>query len=129
MKLLLPIFLCLLFLLPAPAALVNLARSGTAAASSEGYGSIAADGNDGNRNGTFSVGSVFHSLNETGPSWWQVTLPAGSVLDHVRIFNRSDAVQGSVGNFRIVALRGGVEVFNQVFLAAAATDTGNAKAW
>jgi hypothetical protein len=129
MKLLLPIFLCLLFLLPAPAALVNLARSGTAAASSDGYGSIASDGNDGNRNGTFSVGSVFHTLNETGPSWWQVTLPAGSVLDHVRIFNRSDAVQGSVGNFRIVAQRGGVEVFNQVFLAAAATDMGNAKAW
>jgi hypothetical protein len=129
MKLLLPILFVLLSLLPVPAALVNLARSGTATASSEGYGSLASDANDGNRNGTFSVGSVFHTLNETGPSWWQVTLPAGSVLDHVRIFNRSDAVQGSVGNFRIVAQRGGVEVFNQVFLVAAATDTGNARAW
>ena len=111
------------------AALTNLALSGTATASSEGYGAIAADGNDGNRNGTFGAGSVFHTLNEAGPSWWQVVLPGNRYLDHVRIFNRVDAIQGSVGNFRIIAKKAGVETFNQVFLPTAATDNNTSRAW
>ncbi len=121
-----------LFLLSATltrAALANLALSGTATASSEGYGAIAADANDGNRNGTFGAGSVFHTQNETGPSWWQVVLPGTRYLDHVRIFNRVDAIQGSVGNFRIIAKAAGVETFNQVFLATGATDNNNSRAW
>ena len=126
------LLLFLLAFLPASiagAALVNFARSGTATASSEGFGSIAADGNDGNRNGTFGNGSVFHSLNETGPSWWQVVLPAARTIDHIRIFNRSDAVQGSAANFRLIASRNGTEVFNQIFLPSTATDSNNSRAW
>ncbi len=111
------------------AALTNLALSGTATASSEGYGAIAADAKDGNRNGNFGVGSVFHTLNETGPSWWQVVLPGARYLDHVRIFNRVDAIQGSAGNFRILARLAGNVVFNQVFLPAAATDNNGSRAW
>ena len=113
----------------ARAALTNLARTGTATASSQGYGTIAADGNDGNRNGTFGNGSVFHTLNEAGPSWWQVTLGGVRHLDHVRIFNRVDAVQGSVGNFRIICTKAGVQTFNQVFLPSNATDNNNCRAW
>ena len=126
------LLLFLLAFLPASlagAALTNLARSGTATASSEGFGSIAADGNDGIRNGIFGNGSVFHSLNETGPSWWQVVLPATSTIDHIRIFNRSDAVQGSIANFRLIASRNGTEVFNQIFLPSTATDSNNSRAW
>ena len=123
-------FIVLLLLsLPARAALTNLAPSGTPSASSEGYESISADGIDGNRNGTFGNGSVFHTLNETGPSWWQVTFPGVRYLDHVRIFNRVDAIQGSVGNFRIIAKNGATEVFNQVFLPSNATDNNNCRAW
>lgn len=111
------------------AALTNVAPSGTSSASSSGYGTIPADGNDNNRNGNFAAGSVFHTLNETGPSYWQVVLPGSRYLDHVRIFNRVDAVQGSVANFRLTATKAGLEVFNQVFLASGATDNNNARAW
>ena len=111
------------------AALTNVAPSGTASGSSSGYGTIPADGNDNNRNGNFAAGSVFHTLNETGPSYWQVVLPGSRYLDHVRIFNRVDAVQGSVANFRLTATKAGLEVFNQVFLASGATDNNSARAW
>src|SRR5687768_2314291 len=89
------VLLLLLIITPVRAGLTNLARSGTASASSEGYGAVAADGNDGNRNGTFGAGSVFHTQNEAVNSWWQVVLPGPGYLDHVRIFNRVDAVQES----------------------------------
>ena len=121
--------LLLLTCAAARAALTNFARTGTATASSEGYGAIAADGNDGNLNGTFGAGSVFHTLNETGPSWWQVAFSGARYLDHVRIFNRVDTIQGSVGNFRVIAKLGATEVFNQVFLPSNATDNNNCRAW
>lgn len=114
---------------PAPAALTNVAPSGTASSSSEGFGAVAADGNDNNRNGNFNAGSVFHTLNEAVNSYWQVVLPSARYLDHIRIFNRVDAVQGSVANFRITATKAGAEVFNQVFLPSNATDNANARAW
>ncbi len=125
----LPLLLGLLSVLPVRAALTNLALTGTASSSSIGYGTIAADGNDGNRDGTFGNGSVFHTLNEAGPSWWQVVLPGPRYLDHVRIFNRVDAIQGSVGNFRIICTRAGLQTFNQVFLPSHATDNNNCRAW
>jgi hypothetical protein len=125
---LLPI-LGLLSVTTACAALSNLALTGTASSSSLGYGAIAADGNDGNRDGTFGNGSVFHTLNEAGPSWWQVNLAGPRYLDHVRIFNRVDAIQGSVANFRLIAKLGATEVFNQVFLTSGATDANNCRAW
>src|SRR5688572_28141864 len=111
------------------AALTNLAPSGLATASSEGYGAISRDGSDNNRNGNFNAGSVFHTLNEAGPSWWQVVLPGVRYVDHVRIFNRVDAIQGSVGNFRIIATKAGVETYNGTFLPSNATDNSNSRAW
>ena len=125
----LPAVLVLLTTMLTRAALTNLAPSGTASSSSIGYGAIASDGNDGNRNGTFGAGSVFHTLNESIASWWQVVLPGPRYLDHVRIFNRVDAVQGSVANFRLTATKGGVEVFNQTFLPTTAADASNSRAW
>ena len=90
---------------------------------------MAADGNDGNRNGNYGAGSVFHTANEATQSYWQVNLGGVRHLDHVRIFNRVDAVQGSVANFRIIARNGATEVFNQIFLPANATDQNSARAW
>lgn len=78
------------------AALTNVALTGTASSSSQGYGTVAADGNDGNRDGIYANGSVFHANNESIQSFWQVQLAGVRYLDHVRIFNRTDAVQGSV---------------------------------
>ena len=111
------------------AQLVNLATSGTASSSSADYGTIAADGNDGNRDGAYGNGSVFHTSNEAAQSFWQVQLPGVRYLDHIRIFNRTDAIQGSVGNFRIIAKNGATTVFNQVFLPSNATDNNNSRAW
>ncbi len=111
------------------AALTNLALVSTPSASSEGYGSVVADGKDGNRNGVFTVGSVFHTLNEAGPSYWQTVLPGPRYLDHIRIFSRTDAIQGSVSNFRLIASKGGQEVFNEIFLPTTAADANNARAW
>lgn len=119
-----------MFLIAAPAqALTNLALTGSPSSSSQGYGTVAADGNDGNRNGNYAAGSVFHTQNETTQSYWQVNLGGVRHLDHIRIFSRVDAVQGSVANFRIIARNGATEVFNQIFLPANATDQNNARAW
>lgn len=111
------------------AALTNLSLSGTSSASSEGYNTISADGRDGDRNGNYNLGSVFHTLNETGPSFWQVVFPGVRYLDHVRVFARTDAVQGSVANFRIIASKAGVETYNNIFLPSTAADANNSRAW
>jgi hypothetical protein len=50
-------------------------------------------------------------------------------LDHIRIFNRVDAIQGSVANFRIIATKAGATVFNQIFLPSNATDNNTCRAW
>jgi hypothetical protein len=131
MRILYPLFLTFLALLTnGGAQLINLAPTGTASSSSEGYQTVAGAGNDGNRTGNYSAnGPVFHTLNEAIQSYWQVQLPGPRYLDHVRIFNRVDAVQGSVGNFRIVAKNAGTTVFSQDFLPVNATDQNGARAW
>lgn len=58
------------------AALVeNLAPMGTATSSSTEFGGGAELANDGNRDGIFENGSVFHSAGAIGPGeWWEVDL-------------------------------------------------------
>ncbi|HEX2749194.1 MAG TPA: fibronectin type III domain-containing protein, partial [Verrucomicrobiales bacterium] len=128
-----PTLLCGVFLLLATLArgtLTNLSPTGTSSSSSEGFGAISADGRDGNRNGNFNAGSVFHTLdNPSDGLWWQVVLPGVRYLDHIRIFSRTDAIQGSVSNFRIIATKAGVETYNSIFLPSSAADGNNARAW
>ena len=111
------------------AALVNLAPAGTASATSQGYGTIAADGNDGNRDGLYPNGSVFHTLDPDTASAWEVALPTARTLDHLRIFCRRDALQLSVNNFRLRVFNGATEVFNQVFLPTSAIDSNGSMFW
>lgn len=102
----------------------NLAPSGVASTTSvEGYGSVAADGNDGNRNGDFAAGSVFHTLdNNTVPGTWQVSLGGDKVLDRIQIFPRRDALQSSVENFKIdVFNAANVNVFSKNYLTTSST--------
>jgi hypothetical protein len=88
----------------AAAAPINLAPSGVATASSEGFGAVAADGNDGNRNGVYAAGSVFHTQDPDTAAFYQVDLGDSYYIDRVQIFPRTDFRQGSVENFRLVVL-------------------------
>lgn len=100
----------------------NLAPSGTASASSEGFGTVAADGNDNNRDGVYANGSVFHSINSTTPAFFEIDLGMNQFLDRVEIYPRTDAVQNSVENFRIEVFNAGNSVvFSQDYLASDST--------
>ena len=80
---------------------VNLAPLGTATASSEGFGASASDGNDGNRNGAFGAGSVFHTQDPDRAAFYQMDLGDSYYLDRIQVFPRTDVRQGSVKNFRL----------------------------
>lgn len=88
----------------AAAAPLNLAPLGLATASSEDFGAVAADGNDGERNGAFGNGSVFHTSDPDLVAFYQVDLLGSYHVDRVQIFPRTDARQESVNNFRITVL-------------------------
>ena len=96
----------------------NLATNGVATGSSEGLGSVFADGNDGNRDGgLLSGGSVFHTLVPDVNPFWEVNLGAMYYLDHVRVFPRTDELEGTVANFRLRVFDAtGATVFSQDFL-------------
>src|SRR5688572_5640111 len=85
------------------AAPTNLAPAGTSTGSSEGFGTVFRDGNDGDRNGDYAAGSVWHTTDPDAafPSFYQVDLGGSFYLDRVQIFPRTDARQGTVENFRI----------------------------
>jgi hypothetical protein len=80
----------------------NLARFGTASGTSEGYGSVFGDAIDGNRNGDFGAGSVWHSLDpDLGPPALSLDLGATKFLDHLTFYPRTDARQNTLTNFRL----------------------------
>lgn len=110
------------------AAPINLAPAGTATASSEGFGAVAAYGNDGIRDGAFGAGSVFHTLDPDRSAFYQVDLGADYYLDRVQVFPRTDARQASVENFRLRVLADdgagnpGAQVFSRDYLPAGAAN-------
>lgn len=103
----------------------NLAPAGTSTGSSEGWGSVFKDGNDGNRDGTWTNGSVWHSTGtpETNPpSYYEIDLGEDVYLDRLQIFPRTDAAQSSVQNFRIsIVDSDGTQVFLRDYLAGDST--------
>jgi hypothetical protein len=54
-----------------------------------GFGSSASAGNDGNINGDFSAGSVYHSSDHSVGEYWQVDLGANTPLTYANVFARS----------------------------------------
>ena len=88
----------------AVAAPLNLAPRGLATASSEDFGAVAADGNDGVRNGAFDAGWVFHTRDPDLAAFYQVDLQGSYHVVRVQIFPRTDVRQGSVENFRVTVL-------------------------
>ncbi len=105
------------------AAIINLAPLGTASSSSTGFGGTADKANDGNRNGIFGNGSVFHSAGGTGPGeWYEVDLGSENYLDRVMVFPRTDTQQNSVRDFKIEVFNGsGTSVYSGSFLSTAST--------
>jgi hypothetical protein len=123
-------FLLLLLAFNAPALPVLLSTNGTARASSELLNftppGLAWHGNDGNRNGDYFGGaSVFHSgyPEPNPPVLWEVDLGAVFYLDHVMIWPRTDALQGTVRNFRLSVFdEAGAVAWEQDFLPGNAAD-------
>ncbi|NQT38122.1 MAG: PEP-CTERM sorting domain-containing protein [Planctomycetes bacterium] len=84
-----------------PSMPVNLAVTGTATGSTQAYGSIYADGNDGNRDGMFGNGSVWHTNDPDTSTFYQVDLGGDFHVDRIQIAPRRDAAQGTIENFRL----------------------------
>ncbi len=100
----------------------NLAVAGTATASSAGFGSVVADANDGNRDGDFNNGSVWHTTDGNARHWWQVDLGADYYLDRVQVFPRTGAGP-HWSDFSITVSNAlGHLVFSQSFLSANSVD-------
>ena len=74
---------------------INVAESangGSASATSETFGTVAADVIDGNTNGSFGAGSTWHSGNELNAGV-TIDLLAATELDSVTIWGRTDCCQ------------------------------------
>ena len=81
--------------------LSNLALNRSANQSSTYFGGVAALAVDGNQTGTSATNNLpdlQHTLNEAQP-WWQVDLGQLSVLDQVKIYNRTDVLPERLNNF------------------------------
>ncbi|MEX2187844.1 MAG: discoidin domain-containing protein, partial [Pirellulales bacterium] len=108
----------------------NLAPAGNATGSSEGYGTVFADGIDANRNGNYASGSVWHTTGtpeSNPPSFYEVDLGSDYYLDRLQIFPRTDAAQSSVQNFRLTIVDSdNTQVFLRDYFA---TDSTRDKPW
>ena len=86
------------------AQLVNAALGGTASASTEGFGGVAARAIDGNTDGIFNNGSVTHSAGgDLAPSW-AVELGADTEIQFIRIWNRTDCCSNRLTRFNVSIL-------------------------
>ena len=82
----------------------NIAKSGTARQSSVAYDGSPARAVDGVTSGVFTEASVTHTATETNP-WWEVDLGALHVVDHVRVWNRTDGdLERRLRGYRVILL-------------------------
>ena len=82
---------------PRPAAAQNIALGRPTGLSSNPPGSLAVDGNT---NGDYSAGSVFHTVFESN-AWWYVDLGASYHISTVRIWNRTDCCADRLFPFQV----------------------------
>ena len=64
-----------------------------------GFGALLTAGNDGNINGDFNAGSVYHSSNHSVGEYWQVDLGANTPLAYANLFSRS--IENTTGQFDV----------------------------
>ncbi len=86
--------------LTVPGASTNLATSGVATQQSLDYGGIPERAIDGNTSGAWRDGSVTHTARVTQP-WWQVDLGQQSLLETVKIYNRTDCCTNRLSNVHV----------------------------
>lgn len=86
--------------LSVPGVSSNLALTATATQSSTSFGGVASRANDGNTNGVHNNGSVSHSGYQAQP-WWQVDLGKQSVLENIRLHNRTDCCTTRLSNVNL----------------------------
>ncbi|MCH6259432.1 hypothetical protein MLD52_22950, partial [Puniceicoccaceae bacterium K14] len=97
---------------------VNLALAGTATASTEGFGSTASNGIDGDKNPDFTEEGMFHSLSgDDDPApWWQVELAESTRIGDIVFFLRGTHRPERNQFFTVQVLDSdGNEVFSQEF--------------
>ena len=99
-------------LLFTPARAENLAVGGSGTLSTTGYGGLASRGNDGNRDGNYGGGSVFHSDEGDFLPTYTLDLGSSKYLDSLFLWNRTDAAI----QFRFENVR--MEVFNDLLQPA-----------
>lgn len=92
--------------------LVNHARHGTATQSTTDFGGVAERAVDGSTEGTYTAGSVTHTMNVAG-SWWEVDLGALRDVDEIVVHNRADCCGDRLSNFRVSLLLAGAAVASQ----------------
>lgn len=86
--------------LSVPGVSSNIALTGTATQSSTGFSGVASRANDGNTDGVHNNNSVSHSGARAQP-WWQVDLGKQSVLENIRLHNRTDCCTARLSNVNI----------------------------
>jgi len=78
----------------------NIALGKPSSSSSVNFGAQPSRANDGNNDGNFNNGSVFHSNNNGGPQFWEVDLgDSAQTIDRVIVSNRTDAQSGLLTNW------------------------------
>jgi len=80
---------------------VALYPNGDASASSSGWGSEPGDANDGDTNGDFWDGSVWHATDTAG-AWLTITLDTTANLDSVELWGRTDCCHNRHNDFNMI---------------------------
>ncbi|WP_194529929.1 Ig-like domain-containing protein [Zobellia roscoffensis] len=81
--------------------LSNIALNGLATQSSTYGNGVASVAIDGNTEGTSPwSGSLQHTLNENNP-WWELDLGVNAVIEELRIYNRTNGLEGRLNNFYV----------------------------
>jgi hypothetical protein len=83
-----------------PPVTVNLALAGIANQSTVDFAGSPERGNDGNTDGVYTNGSVFHTGSEASP-WWEVDLGASRTITSVMLWNRTGCCADRSGSLRV----------------------------
>jgi hypothetical protein len=82
----------------------NVALKGKASQSSTDSDGESKRAIDGNTDGDYSKNSTTHTKKEDNP-WWEVDLPADTLIDSIVLWNRTDAdLGGRLANCRVIAM-------------------------
>ena len=82
--------------------------------SAPGFGAVITAGNDGNINGDFNAGSVYHSSNHSVGEYWQVDLGANTPLSYAELFTRTSV--NSTSEFKVSLLDSSMNVVDSVIV-------------